>query len=167
MMSLILTYIVKCFDDTSKYCQDLYLQTIIFNSGDTFLTSFPNIFVDYPLQEIRIGNKLWTNWNKTPSRLWQTQLNFAVFCASSACRVSSEHLNYKKHPVVRALYRFHVYYHVRRILKRLQVQLLYEASFNAADNPSTNEEFFKVCEDYGVPDDPMRYRDEKFYWTYQ
>ena len=25
----------------------------------------------------------------------------------------------------------------------------------------------KICEDYRVPNDPMRYRDEKFYWTYQ
>ena len=29
------------------------------------------------------------------------------------------------------------------------------------------EESFKICEDYGVPNDPMKYRDEKFYWTYQ
>ena len=43
---------------------------------------------------------MWTNWNKAPMRLWQTQLNFAVFCASSACGVSSEHLNYMKHPMV-------------------------------------------------------------------
>ena len=28
-------------------------------------------------------------------------------------------------------------------------------------------QIFKICEDYGVPNDPMRYRDEKFYWTYQ
>ena len=41
------------------------------------------------------------------------------------------------------------------------------ASFNAADNLYTESEFFKICEDYRVPDDPMRYRDEKFYWTYQ
>ena len=33
--------------------------------------------------------------------------------------------------------------------------------------PYTSEEFFKICEDYGVPHHPMRYRDEKFYWTYQ
>ena len=32
-----------------------------------------------------------------PLKLWQTQLKFAVFCASSACGVSSEHLSYKKH----------------------------------------------------------------------
>ena len=36
-----------------------------------------------------------------------------------------------------------------------------------ADNPYTESEFLKICEDYGVPNDQMRYRDEKFYWTYQ
>ena len=36
-----------------------------------------------------------------------------------------------------------------------------------ADNPYTESEFLKICEDYGVSNDPMRYRDEKFYWTYQ
>ena len=69
--------------------------------------------------------------------------------------------------MVKGVYRFHIYYHVRRVLKRLQVPLPYKASFNAADNPYTKEEFFKICEDYGVPHNPMKYRDEKFYWTYQ
>ena len=36
-----------------------------------------------------------------------------------------------------------------------------------ADNPYTESEFLKLCEDYRVPNDHMRYRDEKFYWTYQ
>ena len=56
---------------------------------------------------MRVGDKLWTNWNKTPLKLWQTQLNYAVFCASSACGVSSAHLNYTKHPVIRSVYCFH------------------------------------------------------------
>ena len=43
----------------------------------------------------------------------------------------------------------------------------HKTGFNAADNPYTESEFFKICEDYRVPNDPMRYRDEKFYWTYQ
>ena len=131
---------------------------------DTFPARFPNIFVDYPLGQMRVGDKLWTNWNKTPL---QTELNFAVFCALSACGVSSAHLNYTKHPMIRSVYRFHVYYHVRRVLKRLQTPLPHETSFNAADNPYTESEFLKICEDYGVPNDPMRYRDEKFYWSYQ
>ena len=69
--------------------------------------------------------------------------------------------------MIRLVYRFHVYYHVRRVLKRLQTPLPHETDFNAADNPYTESEFFKICEDYRVPNDPMRYRDEKFYWTYQ
>ena len=75
----------------------LYKQTIVISENDTFPASFPDMFVDYPLGSMRIGDKLWMNWNKDPLQLWQTQLNFVVWCASSACRVSSEHLNYKKH----------------------------------------------------------------------
>ena len=43
----------------------------------------------------------------------------------------------------------------------------HETGFNAAVNPYTESEFLKICEDYGVPNDPMRYRDKIFYWTYQ
>ena len=56
---------------------------------------------------------------------------------------------------------------MRRILKRLQTPLPHETGFNAADNPYTESEFLKICEDYRVPNDPMKYQDEKFYWTYQ
>ena len=147
--------------------EDLYKQIIVVSAGshgDTFLARFQNIFVDYPLWQMHVGDKLWTNWNKAPMRLCQTQLNFAVFCALSACGVSSAHLNYSKHPMIRSVYHFHIYYHVRRTLKKLQTPLLDETGFNAADNPYTESEFLKICEDYGVP---MRYRDEIFYWTYQ
>ena len=61
----------------------------------TFPARFPNIFVDYLLGQMHIGDKLWKNWNKAPVHLWQTQLNFAVFCALSAGGVSSAYLNYK------------------------------------------------------------------------
>ena len=125
--------------------KDLYKQTIVVSAmeNDTFPARFPNIFVDYPLGQMRVGDKLWTNWNKTPMRLWQTQLNFAVFCASSAYGVSSAHLNYTKHPMIRSVYRVHVYYHVRRNLKKLQVPLPHETGFNAASNPYTESHFSK------------------------
>ena len=95
--------------------KDLYKQTIVVSAmeNDTFPARFPNIFVDYPLGQMHVGDKLWTNWNKSPMQLWQTQLNFAVWCTSSTCGVSSAHLNYKTHPMIRLVYRFHVYYHVR------------------------------------------------------
>ena len=93
--------------------KDLYKQTIVVSSKDTFPARFPNIFVDYPLGQMRMGDRMWTKWNKAPMQLWQSQLNFAVFCASSACGVSSEHLNYTKHPMIRAVYRFHTFCHVK------------------------------------------------------
>ena len=51
--------------------KDLYKQTIVISikGNDTFPASFPNIFVNYPLGEMKIGNKLWTNWNKAPLKL--------------------------------------------------------------------------------------------------
>ena len=104
--------------------KDLYKQTIVVSAGThdgvpraqrslTFPARFPNIFVDYLLGQMHVGDKLWMNWNKAPMRLWQTQLNFSVWCTLSACGVSSAHLNYKKHPMIRLVYRFHDHYHVR------------------------------------------------------
>ena len=58
--------------------------------------------------------------------------------------------------MVRSLYRFHVFYHMRGVLKRLQVPLPYKSGFNAANNPYSIEGFFKLCEDYGVPHNPER-----------
>ena len=69
--------------------------------------------------------------------------------------------------MIRDVYCFHTYYHVRRVLKRLQVPLPHETGFNTSDNPYMSSEFLKIFEDYRVPNDPMRYREEKFYWTYQ
>ena len=56
---------------------------------------------------------------------------------------------------------------MRRVLKRLQVPLPHETGFNTADNPYTESEFLKICENYRVPNNPMKYQDEKFYWSYQ
>ena len=50
--------------------KDLYKQTIVVSAGThdgvplTFPARFPNIFVDYPLGQMHVGDKLWTNWNK-------------------------------------------------------------------------------------------------------
>ena len=95
--------------------KDLYKETIIismkendtFSSDEIFFANFPTVFINSPLGEMRTTDMKWTNWNKAPLRLWQTRLNLAVFCASSVCGVSSEHLNYKKHSMVSSLYRCH------------------------------------------------------------
>ena len=43
--------------------KDLYKQTIVVSAmeNDTFPARFPNIFVDYPLGQMHVGDKLWTH----------------------------------------------------------------------------------------------------------
>ena len=52
--------------DGGRYLQvlsgkDLYKQTIVMSKDDTFPVRFPNIFVDYLLGQMQVGDKLWTN----------------------------------------------------------------------------------------------------------
>ena len=46
--------------------KDLNKQTIVMSKDGTFPARFPNIFVDYLLGQMRVGDKLWMNWNKAP-----------------------------------------------------------------------------------------------------
>ena len=119
--------------------KDLYIQNITVaehNSGhsDSFQVKFPNVFTNYLLSAVRVEDQRFKDWDHYKFTIWQSQLNFAVFCASSAYDVSVEHLNAKE-PMMRSIYRFHVYYHVRRILKKLEIPLPYENSFNQCNNP--------------------------------
>ena len=93
-------------------------------------------------------------------------MNFVVFRASSACGVSVEHLNAKK-PMIRSIYRFHVYYHIRRILKILEIPLPYENSFNQYNNPYNHEKFIRICSEYGVSNDLKKWRNQKYFSTWQ
>ena len=161
--------------------KDLYKQKIVvsevtsslsenFNQAEDakiFPATFPNIFVQYPLGGVRTTDEKWINWKNNPFKLWQTQLNFSIWCASSACGISSEHLTNNKHLLVMALYRFYVYYHIRRIFKQMQTPLPFETSFKQFNNPYNKEEFLEICHEYGVDSNPMKYRDQGFFSSYQ
>ena len=134
--------------------------------SDSFQVKFPNIFTNYPLGAVRVEDQKFKDWDHYKFTLWQSQLNFAVFCASSACGVSVEHLNAKE-PMIRSIYRFHVYYHIRRILKILEIPLPYENSFNQYNNPYNHEKFIGICSEYGVSNDLTKWRNQKYFSTWQ
>ena len=109
--------------------KDLYIQNITEaehddDHSDSFQVKFQNIFVNYPLGAVRVEDQRFKDWYHYKFTLWQSQLNFVVFCASSACGVSVKHLNANR-SLLQRLYRFHVYYHIRRILKILEIPLPY------------------------------------------
>ena len=146
--------------------EDLYIQNITVaehdGHSDSFQVKFPNVFTNYPLGAVRVEDQRFKDWDHYKFTLWQLQLNFAVFCASSACGVSVEHMNAKK-PMIRSIYCFHVYYHIRRILKILEIPLPYENSFNQYDNQYNHEKFVGICSEYGVSNDLTKWRNQKYY----
>ena len=150
--------------------KDLYIQNITVSEHDkhseSFQIKFPNIFTNYPLRQMRVEDQKYIDWNNYKFTLWQTQLNFAVFCASSACGVSIEHLDANR-PLLRSVYRFHVYYHIRRILKILEIPLPYENSFNQFNNPYNHEKYIHICSEYGVSNDLTKWRNQKYFSTWQ
>ena len=97
--------------------------------------------------------------------MYRCQLNFAMFCATSALGISWQHLN---HPnlLVRSVYRFHVYFHVRLILHDLGASLPYEDGFSKVKNGYIKSAYYSICDDYGVnPNETWMYSDW-FYMTH-
>ena len=151
--------------------KDLYIQNITVaehdgSHSDSFQVKFPNVFTNYPLGAVRVEDQKFKDWDHYKFTIWQSQLNFAVFCASSACGVSVEHLNAKE-PMIRSIYPFHVYYHIRRILKILEIPLPYENSFNQYNNSYNHEKFIGICSEYGVSNNLTKWRNQKYFSTWQ
>ena len=151
--------------------KDLYIQNITVSEhdgghSDSFQIKFPNVFTNYLLGAVRVEDQKFKDWDHYKFTIWQSQLNFAVFCASSACGVSVKHLKAKE-PMIRSIYRFHVYYHIKRILKILEIPLPYENSFNQFNNPYNHEKYIHICSEYGVSNDLTKWRNQKYFSTWQ
>ena len=75
-------------------------------------------------------------------------------------------MNAKKQ-IIRSIYRFHVYYHIRRISKILEISLPYKNRFNQCNNRYNHEKFIKICSEYGVSHDLTKWRNQKYFSTWQ
>ena len=69
--------------------------------------------------------------------------------------------------MIRSVYRFHVYYNIRRILKILEIPLPYENSFNKYNTPHNHEMLIKICGEYGVSNDLTKWRNQKYFSMWQ
>ena len=94
--------------------------------------------------------------------MYRCQLNFAMFCVTSALGISWQHLN---HPnlFVRSVYRFHVYFHVRLILHELGISLPHEDGFSKVKNAYIKSAYYSMCDDYGVDADETWIYGDWFY----
>ena len=94
------------------------------------------------------------------------RLNFVVFCVSSACCLSVEHMNAKKNNYKKYI-SLSYYYHIRRILKILEIPPPYQNSFNQYNNSYNLETFIRICSDYGVSSDLTKWRNQKYFSAWQ
>ena len=113
-----------------------------------FQTRYPNVFEKYKLPDVN-QVEIMTNWNASPMQFWQNQLNFAVWCATSGCCVS-----YRDHIMASgclgSLYRFHVYYTIRRILAEMQTPNPQDISWDPFNNPYNQRAYERICSEFQV-----------------
>ena len=143
---------------------DIYLD----EKGPSMKIQLLNIFKDHHIvakpsttsvcyDEWPLSNYLWIKFSHGKYKaelneyfhMYRCQLNFALFCATSALGISWQHLN---HPnlLVRSVYRFHVYFHVQLILHGLGSPLPHEDGFNKVKNAHIKSAYYSICDDYGV-----------------
>ena len=94
--------------------------------------------------------------------MYPCQLNFALFSATSALGITWQHLN---HPnlLVGAVYRFHVYFHVRLILHDLGAHLPHDGGFSEVRNAFIKNSYNSICNDYVVNPDKTWLHGNWFY----
>ena len=85
--------------------------------------------------------------------MYRCQLNFAMFAATSILGISWQHLNHLN-LLVRAVYKFHVYFHIRLILHELGIFLPDEDGFSKVKNSYIQNAYYSLCDDYSV--DPSK-----------
>ena len=96
--------------------------------------------------------------------MYQYQLNFSMFCATSALDISRQYLN---HPNIRicSVYRFHVSFHVRLILHELGISLPHTDGFSKVKNAHIKNTYYSICDDYGVGANDAWMHGDWFYTT--
>ena len=136
--------------------QLLITPDIYVNRTDVFGIKHPDIGYNYVLPSVSSVDVV-NRWYDEPMRFWQNQLNFAVWCATTGCGVSVKdyllsHYDFAPDNLLQSLsiFRFHVYYQTRKILKRMKCALPYNASWSAFDNPIDMAEYQLVYNEFDV-----------------
>ena len=96
--------------------------------------------------------------------MYRCQLNFAMFCLTSALGISWQHLD-RPNMLVRAVYRFHVYFHIRLKLEELRISLPHEDGFSKVKNAYIKSAYYSICDDYGVDANKIWMYGDWFYTT--
>ncbi len=103
-------------------------QDIRVNRKNSFRVRFPNVWQSYKLPKIT-NKTMYDRWLDSQMIFWQLQLNFAIWCATTGCGVSKEHVRHEN-LMIRRVLRFHAYCQIIKILLEMRCRLPFENLWN-------------------------------------
>ena len=138
---------------------DLSNREIFVTPTDSFKMKFRDVFIDTKLTHH--SGKESRRWLESPDmNYWPQQLNFAIWCATTGCCVSSRLLfeddgELRLPKQVRSFFWFHVYFTVRRILHEMggiqnSVTLPGDDAFDQKKNPYDISSYKRLCNEFGI-----------------
>jgi len=121
-----------------------------------FMRKFREIFQQTKLRYSTVAkSKRWLGGPRM--QYWPQQLNFAMFCATQGCRISCEIFDRGMTllPQIRAFFKFHVYFTVRRILYQLGgIQSIStlpgDPTFDKSNDHYHVASYKRICDEFGV-----------------
>ena len=139
---------MTCKDILEAHIQVVIPEKVSDGRGD-FTAEVEDIFDHYRLPHIS-SEKILNRWHQSPMDFYQNHVNLAVWLATSGCGVSwRDHLDIDR-PLARSVFRFHVYYQVRRILEELQAPLPQDRAWSPFQNPYDRRAYERICREFGV-----------------
>ena len=142
------------FEKNPESISKLFEKINIFVSPtEYFVTKFRDIFLKTQIKHTT--GKESRSWLSGPKmKYWPQQLNFALWCATTGSGISREILR-ELSQQLRAFYRFHVYFTVRRILFEMGGIQSFSAlpgdpTFNQTENKFDSPSFKRICAEFGI-----------------
>ena len=118
------------------------------NEQESFVARNLNIFTNYVLTFY--NTTMINKWiNGCDMTFYQNQLNFAIWCARSGCGVFLGHSN-TPHNLLSSVFKFCIYYQVRKLLQEMSCPLPGASLFNATDNHVNMMAYKKLCNEFNV-----------------
>ena len=152
---------------------DVYLD----EKGTLVKIQLPNIFKDHHIvaqltpttvgyHEWRLSLTLWKKFYNSHGKFSHVLVS-VKFCHVWFHKCTWYLLTTPQPPnlLVRTVYRFHVYFHVRLVLHELRISLSHEDGFSKVENAYERSAYYSVCDQCGVNSDKTWMYGDWFYTT--
>ncbi|MFN0318603.1 MAG: hypothetical protein ACKVQA_26555 [Burkholderiales bacterium] len=123
---------------------DMTNPIILVNDHDHFQASLQRYLYNYAFY----NGMPWQKYVNDPHACL-SHVNFALHCSTTACGVSTK-LLLSDNAMIRSVYRFHVIYTTRRILKQLRIRLPTDNDFDPYDSVKDDSAYNRLCAEFRV-----------------